>query len=211
MKKQTPSPDRVAPENNAEETPEIFAVEKDGKTTKFNRRDFIKIAAVSATAATILACDATGIIPGTNPTPTNTAIPSTDTPTTTSTMTSTMTSTSTQTPTATPTSKPMTQVVALQNANMRNGDNGHATVLGILNKGDQAIVIGKNTDNSWLCIQKTDGTIGWVSAQVVTLVGSLDQIPFATPIATPCSCDNYVAPTATFTGCQSDYHYWYPN
>jgi len=210
MKKQTPPPDQAS---NPEEVPEIFAVEKDGNTTRLNRRDFIKAAAVTTVAATIMACDMSSLAAGSSsPTPLNTDTPA-EAPTTASTATN-IQPPATDTPLPTATTKPAPQVVANANSNVRNGPNGNAGIVGLFSQGAQAPVIGKSGDNLWFCIQLPDGTIGWVSATMVILTGSLDEIPYVTPIPTPCGCVGYVAPTATFTGpgCSCvDNHYWYPN
>jgi len=189
MKKQTASPNKINQEGNSEEMPEIFAVEKDGKTNKFNRRDFIKIAAVTATAVAVMGVDAgcapAAAAPAATPTkqptvppiPTNTTVP-TDTPTMTSSPTKTLV------PTDTPTPIPM--AVAKSTANVRYGPNSNAGLIGTIAAGDRVMVIGKSSDNAWFCIQKPGGAIGWVSASLVDLADvQLDSIPFVTPMPTP--------------------------
>jgi hypothetical protein len=193
MKKQAPLPDHADQENDPEETPEVFAVEKKGKTTKFNRRDFIKVAAVTASAATLMGCDG-GL--GASPTPTSTLTP-VDTPTMTRTLTSTPTSTPTSTQTHTLTPTPLPQVVSKANVNVRYGPGTDNGIIGMINKGDTLVVIGKSSNNDWFCIKKPGGTTGWVSSSLVDLVGGqLDAIPVVTPMMTPTSLPGIPGETA---------------
>jgi hypothetical protein len=194
MNKKTSQPEQPAPEKDPEEIPEIFAVEKDGKKTRFSRRDFVKVAAVSASAAAVLGCDASRLL--VSPTPLiNTQIPvATEVPLL-PTDTMTKVPTSTTVPSLTPIPIPM--AVAKDTTNVRYGPSESAGLVGSIPKGDSAMVIGKSSDSTWFCIQKPGGSTGWVSSSMVDLVGGqADTIPVITPMPTPTNMPGRAGKTA---------------
>jgi hypothetical protein len=60
------------------------------------------------------------------------------------------------------------------NANVRSGPGLAYGITGGLNTGETASLIGRNNDSSWLQIEMTDGSEGWVFAQLLTTNGAFD-------------------------------------
>ncbi len=125
------------------------------------------------------------------PAPTATPVPPTDTPTPAP---PTATPTATPEPTATPTDTPVPrpQVVAdRQGLNVRGGPGTVYPVIGEMNQGETADIIGRNAEGSWWQVILANGREGWVAALLVTPTGPVDaveiaaNIPAAPPTATP--------------------------
>jgi len=115
-------------------------------------------------------------------------------------------------PTAVPTVDPNPQVtVSGPNANIRSGDGVNYPIIGALSTGQSAPIVGiSNTGSGWYQVRLPNGMLGFMSPTVVTVSGSLANIPrvqpppppatptpaaTATPIAspTPVSAANLVA------------------
>lgn len=175
-------------------------MKKDGNTIKFNRRDFIRAAAVTSAAVALTGCDAASLFAAPTPTPTSTST-LTLTPTVTDTPTSTSTLTPTSTDTLTPTNTPMPEGVVNGTTNVRYEPNAYAGLAGSLAAGDRVTVIGKTGDASWLCIQKNGGLTGWIRSSLIDLpADQLSGIPVVTPMPTPTNLpgtEGYAAPKTT--------------
>jgi len=70
-----------------------------------------------------------------------------------------------------------------ENLRVRASPSTSATILDQLNKGDAVEVVGRTAASDWLQIPvpSKPNTLGWVSAQFVTVSGSLDMIPVVQP------------------------------
>jgi len=66
-----------------------------------------------------------------------------------------------------------------KSVNIRVNDDLDSAVIGQLDPGMQALVVGKNDDASWLRINMP-GVYGWVFFEMVELTGSLEDIPVIT-------------------------------
>lgn len=198
--------------------PQVFAVNVQGKNVQFTRRHFIEMAAASAAVVTIVGC---GSGESTDPvTPTDTAVPPTNTPTNTPTSTSTPspTNTPTNTPTSTPTSTrrptrtprptdtpspspvPMPQVtVALSSVNVRGGPSTAHLVVLVVYQNDTLPVISRLQDSSWFKVRLDDGTLGWISESVVSYDFDLAAIPIEQNVPTPPPPPSPAATTAATT------------
>jgi len=92
--------------------------------------------------------------------------------------------------------------------------------------GEEITILGKTPDGIWYKIIDSEGTIGWVFSEFISVLSDED-IPIIVDIPTQvpdlCTCDNYAEPTSCScdthsTGCTCDnvctcdaVHYWYPN
>jgi hypothetical protein len=70
-------------------------------------------------------------------------------------------------------------------------------VVAILQKGEKAIVLARNHDETWINIELSDGAKGWIFVRMIELVGetAVPEIPIALtipPSPTP-------SPTETYT------------
>jgi serine/threonine protein phosphatase PrpC len=78
------------------------------------------------------------------------------------------------------------------NVNIRRGDSVVFGVIGRLEPGEYALILGVSTRNSdWYRVQLPDGSTGWVSSSVVLAVGDVSNLTPVTPPPLP------VRPTAT--------------
>jgi type VI secretion system secreted protein VgrG len=132
-------------------------------------------------AATTPAAEVT--LPTDTPVPTDTPAP-TNTPAPTDTPTRTPTNTRTPTPTPTATPEPITLgiVTADQAINVRVAPND--AVVGVLEPGEQVVIIGQNEAGDWYNIMQPNGTPGWVAAFLL-------RVEIVTPTPVP------VEPTPT--------------
>ncbi|MCC7360449.1 MAG: SH3 domain-containing protein [Anaerolineales bacterium] len=127
--------------------------------------------------------------------PTTTPAPPTNTPE--------PTATATTPPTETPPAEPSaTEFVAqariVQPANVRGGPGLTYPVLGGLNSGDTAALLGRDASAQWFAIQYALGPngVGWVSALVATVDGSVNDLPVVAADAPPPAATS-APPTAT--------------
>lgn len=128
--------------------------------------------------------------PTATPTNTPTATP-TRTPTPTVTPSATPTATATSTPSATPTltrtprpAQPddvVGTVRSQQTVNVRSGPGTDFRVIGGARSGIEVLVLGRNAARTWYQVELDDGTVGWISAQLVFFEGELgaDDVPLA--------------------------------
>lgn len=93
--------------------------------------------------------------------------------------------TPTPTPTATPT--PLTYAIAIANddTNLRQGPGTNYPRVGLLKKGEQLKVIGKNKNGSWWQLEGKDGKPAWIIASRVTTEGPIDTVQVAKDIPKP--------------------------
>ena len=111
----------------------------------------------------------------------------TTTPTTniTTTATSTLTKTVTKTPTPFP-ADTTPSVVARSNANCREGPGTGYSVYGTLPKGQEAVITGRLSDNSWLLIGVAGWSMDcWVSSVTVDIKGDLKTVQVVSAPAAP--------------------------
>ena len=157
-----------------EELPQVFAVSKEANTVKFSRRDFLQIATTAAAAAVVSSCTPQAQPPTVTHSPTRTP---TETPT--------RTPTKTSTPTLTSTPTPLPFATVKSNANVRFGPGVDTRVVGGLAAREQVLVLGRNTDGSWLRIQQEGGVDGWIKATLVDFTAMpVNDLPIVTPVPT---------------------------
>lgn len=101
--------------------------------------------------------------------------------------------TATPAPTATPDSPYLVITRAVQN--VRTGPGLNYDVIGQLQEGDTAQVIGANIDFSWVVISFRGGQ-GWLSRGILDLFGNVNQIPVMAPPPTPTPPPATATPTA---------------
>jgi ABC-type branched-subunit amino acid transport system substrate-binding protein len=90
------------------------------------------------------------------------------------------------TPLPPPTATPDGVVITILNErqNVRSGPSIDYDVLGQLQKGDQARVIGANADNTWVVIDFR-GRQGWLATYLLEVFGNLNSVPLINPPPTP--------------------------
>jgi hypothetical protein len=91
--------------------------------------------------------------------------------------------------------------------NIRSGDNTNYPIVGSLNEGESATILGiSNTGSGWYRVQLANGTIGWVAGGVVTVTGDISGVPRVSPPATPTpiATPTPVLPDVTITGLRYD-------
>jgi SH3 domain-containing protein len=85
---------------------------------------------------------------------------------------------------STPTPVPSSGILATANAypNIHESAALSSRILGVLQRGDQAEVLGRTPDSVWLEIryQGASSGVGWVSADLMTLAQPVASIPVAT-------------------------------
>lgn len=88
------------------------------------------------------------------------------------------------------------RVTANRNANVRRGDGTNYDVVGSLNNGDTAPVIGISSYGSgWYYIELPNGARGWVAPSVVTVLGDLRNVPRVAPPPPPATATPTPPPT----------------
>lgn len=94
--------------------------------------------------------------------------------------------TATLLPAATATQQGVTMTITQQVQNVRSGPGDAYAVIGQMNRGDQAAVIGTNADKTWIVINFR-GTQGWLATYLLDVSGDLNSVPIvpAPPIPTP--------------------------
>ncbi len=128
------------------------------------------------------------------------SIPFVATGTPTGTPTSTATRTKTPTPRPTATSTPDARATVISNtANIRGGPSTDYGVVASVAKNTELIIVGRNSDCTWLAVTLSTGLEGWVRADLITFVISCQQVsmvpspptptpkPYVAPPSTPCS------------------------
>ena len=66
-----------------------------------------------------------------------------------------------------PTATPQMIGKVVTGARLRNGPSTEDKVLGGLVSGDKVVILGANSDWSWLKVQSPKGDVGWVYASLV--------------------------------------------
>lgn len=97
------------------------------------------------------------------------------------------------TPTAFDTSP---RVTANRNANVRRGDGTNYDIVGSLNTGDTANIVGISSFGSgWYYIELPNGGRGWIAPSVVTVLGDLRNVPRVAPPPPPATATPTPPPT----------------
>lgn len=139
--------------------------------------------------------------PTVEPTPTRTAWPTftptatidfgelIPSPTATATLVPTEEPTATNTPEPEPTdtpepTTPKLRVSGAQKVNVRSGPGTNYGRVGSVNEGQEADIVGRNADNSWVFIQFSGGE-GWMISQYANIEGDLDQVEVRQASAAP--------------------------
>jgi len=93
----------------------------------------------------------------------------------------------TPTPVATPTPTPLPHAVAIAkgDTNLRKGPGTNYPVAGLLKKGEQLQIIGKNKNGSWWQLKGKDGKPVWIIANRVATKGPVDAVKVAKNIPKP--------------------------
>jgi hypothetical protein len=65
--------------------------------------------------------------------------------------------------------------------NVRSGPGTSFNVVAGLVQNDMAVVVGRNSDSTWLEIVTQKGVKGWVFASVVSITGATNGLPVVTP------------------------------
>lgn len=90
-------------------------------------------------------------------------------------------------------------IVNTSRLNVRQSPGTGAAVLAVLVQNDGVRIVGRLTDNSWLQVQTTSGTTGWVLGQYVTVSINLTTVPIvnATIVNPPPTVPPTVPPAGT--------------
>lgn len=72
-------------------------------------------------------------------------------------------------------------VTASGNINIRSGPSTSAGILGGLAAGESVTANGRLEDGSWLRIERSDGSVGWVFAELVTSEEDVNTLAIVTP------------------------------
>ena len=99
----------------------------------------------------------------------------------------------TPTPAATATPEGVTITVTSERQNVRSGPGLQYDILGQLNQGQQARVIGTSIDYTWVIIDFR-GQQGWLATYLLDVFGNLNTVPIIAPPPTPTPG---ITPTAT--------------
>lgn len=105
-------------------------------------------------------------------------------------------------PTSSPTPEPQNpRVVADSMVNLRGGPGRAYAVVGRLNAGQEAAIIGRNESGDWWQIEYSGAKQAWVAGTVIRVLGAIDTVAVAqnippAPTAAPQPTAAPVAPTA---------------
>lgn len=75
-------------------------------------------------------------------------------------------------------------LTVLQNANLRNGPGTAYDVVGSLNAGSTADVLGRDASGSWLAV-RVNGRQSWIARDLVTFAGEVSALPILAAPPTP--------------------------
>lgn len=200
----------ITPKSDPEaEKPQVFDLAREGRSFKFTRRDFIKVAGALSVSAASAACtgtqaqqeEATDVPPTDTPSPTDTS-----TPTATSTPTKTPRPTRTPAPTRTYTPTPVVVRAATkkQGINLRAGPGTYYYAIGSLASNIEVTVIARLADSSWFNVlvdleylpilknapiaKDRSDVEGWIRADLLNILeGNIEDLPTkeAPPTPTP--------------------------
>ncbi|TVR19985.1 MAG: hypothetical protein EA396_11605 [Anaerolineaceae bacterium] len=84
-------------------------------------------------------------------------------------------------PTATPTPQITGIVGGGQRINFRAAPAETGEVIGALTPGDGLLILGQNSDGSWLNVRTDDGDEGWVATRLIFIPPTVTPFPSATP------------------------------
>jgi hypothetical protein len=88
------------------------------------------------------------------------------------------------------------RVTANRNANVRRGDSTAYQIIGSLNDGDTAPIVGISSfGTGWYLIQLPNGNQGWIAPSVVTVLGDLRNVPRVSPPPPPATATPTQPPT----------------
>jgi uncharacterized protein YraI len=79
------------------------------------------------------------------------------------------------------------EVAARGNINVRSGPSTNDPRIGGLSEGDVVTAVGRNTDDTWLQIELSGGSRGWVSADLVDADGDISLLNVIDPSQPPAS------------------------
>lgn len=216
---------------NHEDEPKIYGVFiDDHHHKKFDRRQFIKSAAIAGATIALTGCDpseeemaealektlqarekAEQAEKREEPSPTK-AVTATDTPTKipTNTPTKKPTNTATKKPTNTATLIPTDTEIPFARGEVTfahsifKGPHVNHPFLAKTVVGEEVTILGRTSDSVWYKITDSEGTTGWAFSEFIKLINDV-RIPviydLPTQVPDPCDCDNYTAPTSC--GCDS--------
>lgn len=185
-----------------EEEPKIFGIHIDGENNKrFDRRDFIKAAAFTTTAAILASCE---FMPAATDADTEKTRVADSVRKTVNAMdgeadevavaeevataepTWTMEPTETAQPTETPVpteSTPRGEVNTAHNIFM--GPDTNHPLAGKTVVGEEVTILGQTPDGTWFNIVDSEGTTGWVFATYISVTSGFGEIPVSTNYPTP--------------------------
>jgi uncharacterized protein YraI len=185
---------RASSQSQSSEPVSLFAAEATKPDTGWgSRRDFLRLAMMSAASALLSACRGGGgpsdaaeaggggpvrtevIVRTLTLEPSDTPLPS-DTPT--------PTATATATKTPTPTVPVWIARVPMSGINLRAGPGTTHPVETLLSADDELTVIGRDPDGGWLKVRTSDGLTGWVAAGILDFDFSIEIVPIAENIPT---------------------------
>lgn len=92
-------------------------------------------------------------------------------------------------------------------ANVRAGDSTGYPIVGDLQPGETARLIGRSsTGSGWFYIELPNGTRGWIAGGIVTVSGDVNSVPFVDPPATPTptASPTPMLPDAAIIGLRTD-------
>ncbi len=78
-------------------------------------------------------------------------------------------------------SQACTAQVNVNNLNLRRGDSTNTEIITKLAIGEQLGVLGRNASSTWYQVRRTDGQVGWVSAQYINRDGDCARAPVVQP------------------------------
>jgi len=102
-------------------------------------------------------------------------------------------------PTATPLPEGTFITITSTLQNVRSGPSMDYPILGQLNQGDQAEVVGRSIDNQWVVIEFI-GDPGWLVVDLLQVTGNLNDVPVVAPPTPVIPPTPVVQPTATPAG-----------
>ena len=84
----------------------------------------------------------------------------------------------------TPTPEGVTITITGAQQNVRGGPGDQYPVLGVMQRGEQALVVGATQDNTWVVINYR-GQMGWLVVYLLEVFGNLNTVPIIPPPPTP--------------------------
>jgi len=200
-------------QENHEDEPRIFGVFIDDQNQKrFNRREFLKSAALVGSTISLSGC-----MPSESTEEVKIELNS-DTPS--------PTTTSSEIPTTTELPSPKGEVI--YSHTMFSGPHVDHPIITKTVLGEEVTIIGRTPDGIWFQIIDSEGNTGWVFSEFIKALNDVvipDNMDFPTRVPAPCTCDfnEELPPCACDSfnngngACECDevctcdsVHYWYP-